>query len=65
VPGRPSLYSTTRSFLDDLKLRSLDELPPLDELGTLLDSGLEGAVGHGVALPSGESATPEALVQGD
>jgi len=65
VPGRPSLYSTTRSFLDDLKLRSLDELPPLDELGTLLDSGLEAAVDHEVALHSGESATPEALVQGD
>jgi segregation and condensation protein B len=38
VPGRPALYSTTRSFLDDLKLRSLDELPPLDELGTLLEA---------------------------
>src|SRR5512136_1704585 len=25
VPGRPALYSTTKSFLDDLKLRSLDE----------------------------------------
>jgi segregation and condensation protein B len=37
VPGRPALYSTTKSFLDDLKLRSLDELPPLDELGTLLE----------------------------
>jgi len=38
VPGRPALYSTTKGFLDDLKLRSLDELPPLDELGTLLES---------------------------
>lgn len=38
VPGRPALYSTTKAFLDDLKLRSLDELPPLDELGTLLDA---------------------------
>lgn len=37
VPGRPALYSTTKAFLDDLKLRSLDELPPLDELGTLLE----------------------------
>jgi len=37
VPGRPALYSTTKAFLDDLKLRSLDELPPLDELGSLLD----------------------------
>jgi segregation and condensation protein B len=38
VPGRPALYSTTKVFLDDLKLRSLDELPPLDELGTLLEA---------------------------
>jgi segregation and condensation protein B len=38
VPGRPSLYATTQSFLDDLALRSLGELPPLDDLGTLLDT---------------------------
>lgn len=43
VPGRPALYSTTRSFLDDLKLRSLEELPPLDELGTLLEGNQEAA----------------------
>lgn len=28
-PGRPALYATTRRFLDDLGLRSLDELPEL------------------------------------
>jgi len=32
TPGRPALYATTKTFLDDLNLRSLDELPPLDEL---------------------------------
>ena len=32
VPGRPALYATTRKFLDDLGLRSLQELPPLDDL---------------------------------
>lgn len=32
VPGRPSLYATTKTFLDDLNLRSLQELPPLHEL---------------------------------
>ncbi len=32
VPGRPALYATTQAFLDDLGLRSLDELPPLEEL---------------------------------
>jgi segregation and condensation protein B len=65
VPGRPALYSTTRSFLDDLKLRSLDELPPLDELGTLLDSGLELAVGNEADLPAATGTTQEVLVQGE
>lgn len=31
VPGRPSLYATTKTFLDDLNLRSLAELPPLED----------------------------------
>lgn len=30
VPGRPSLFATTKTFLDDLNLRSLAELPPLE-----------------------------------
>jgi len=38
VPGRPALYSTTRAFLDDLGLRSLNELPTLDDLGTLVEA---------------------------
>lgn len=41
VPGRPALYATTKSFLDDLNLRSLDELPPLDDLGALVEAGGE------------------------
>ena len=32
TPGRPALYATTKTFLDDLGLRSLAELPPLAEL---------------------------------
>ena len=31
VPGRPSLYATTKTFLDDLNLRSLSELPAMDD----------------------------------
>lgn len=31
VPGRPSLYATTKHFLDDLNLRSLSELPPIED----------------------------------
>ena len=37
APGRPALYATTRQFLDDLGLASLDQLPPID--GSL-DGGL-------------------------
>jgi segregation and condensation protein B len=36
TPGRPALYATTRSFLDDLGLRSLEELPPLEEIARTL-----------------------------
>lgn len=47
VPGRPSLYATTRSFLDYFNLKSLDELPSLseirdlDEINASLDLSLE------------------------
>ncbi|HSH98018.1 MAG TPA: SMC-Scp complex subunit ScpB, partial [Methyloradius sp.] len=30
VPGRPSLYATTKTFLDDLGLTSLADLPPME-----------------------------------
>lgn len=32
VPGRPGLFATTRQFLDDLSLASLDQLPPLQQV---------------------------------
>jgi segregation and condensation protein B len=32
TPGRPALYATTRTFLDDLGLTSVAQLPPLAEL---------------------------------
>jgi len=31
--GRPMLYATTRQFLDDLGIASLDQLPPLETQG--------------------------------
>jgi len=37
TPGRPALYATTSSFLDDLGLRSLQELPPLEDTAKTLD----------------------------
>lgn len=61
-PGRPALYSTTRSFLDDLGLRSLDELPTLEDLGALVDSSdVEGGMpadGEDVGEAVGEEPLP-------
>lgn len=37
TPGRPALYATTSAFLDDLGLRSLQELPPLEDIAKTLD----------------------------
>jgi segregation and condensation protein B len=46
VPGRPSLYGTTRDFLSYFGLNSLDELPPLKEIqegdAEALAAGLAG-----------------------
>jgi segregation and condensation protein B len=36
VPGRPILYGTTNSFLELFGLKSLSDLPPLDELERIL-----------------------------
>jgi segregation and condensation protein B len=37
VPGKPALFATTKQLLDDLNLRSLQELPSLEEMGNLLE----------------------------
>ncbi len=41
VPGRPSLFATTKDFLNDLGLKQLGDLPPLqavDAMGDLLQA---------------------------
>jgi segregation and condensation protein B len=43
VPGRPELFATTRAFLDDLNLSSLEELPRLDDLGSLVETATVAA----------------------
>jgi segregation and condensation protein B len=61
VPGRPELFATTRAFLDDLNLRSLEELPPLEDLGVLVDPA--GATGQPpeADLPEEERGQAEML----
>ena len=36
-PGRPALFATTKLFLDDLGLVSLEQLPALDEMEKIMD----------------------------
>lgn len=44
VPGRPELLATTKQFLDDLGLSSLEDLPPLQQMGEeQLPGSLENA----------------------
>jgi segregation and condensation protein B len=57
TPGRPALYATTRRFLDDLGLRSLQELPPLEEVAQTLQ--LEPSPERTVASPEAMPRTPD------
>lgn len=58
VPGRPALLATTKQFLDDLGLSSLDELPPLQQVG---QEGLPG--GPDNAMQAMEQALQGSLEQ--
>ncbi|PCO06385.1 SMC-Scp complex subunit ScpB [Microbulbifer flavimaris] len=65
VPGRPSLYATTKEFLDYFNLRTLDDLPTLseirdiDSLNQALDLGQQ-TEGAGEASPEASEAATEA-----
>lgn len=54
VPGKPALFATTPHFLDDLNLRSLEELPPLEEMKSLIESNDKNQ-----DLPFAEPETPD------
>ncbi len=56
VVGRPALFATTRQFLDDLGLRSLDDLPALTD-GRSAEQALEG-LGHEALAPAPEGDVP-------
>jgi segregation and condensation protein B len=56
APGRPALLATTRQFLDDLGLTSLEQLPTLE--------GADGEpIAQAVNLPDGESQTTLSFIE--
>jgi segregation and condensation protein B len=52
APGRPALYATTKQFLDDLGIESLDQLP-------VLESPAAQAELMNALAPSGDALQPE------
>ncbi len=63
-PGRPALLATTKQFLDDLGLASLEQLPLL--AGAMPDAGqLAGAMPDQASLLDAPAAEPEPVVEGD
>ncbi|TSE31786.1 Segregation and condensation protein B [Tepidimonas thermarum] len=57
--GRPALYATTRQFLDDLGLASLDQLPALEDAGAEAPGAIALALEAQADSPPA-TATPEA-----
>src|ERR671924_1626032 len=64
TPGRPALYATTRKFLDDLGLRSLEELPPLEDIAKTLQlepvPTAEAGIRSANSEPASEAEPPAA-----
>lgn len=66
--GRPALLATTRQFLDDLGLKSLDELPMLDEpesQASLFKALDEGVGGEEISPAHAVDADASAVLEGD
>ncbi len=55
VPGKPELFATTEQFLNDLNLRSLHELPELEEMGNLLEQNAPDEEALPLSAPAEES----------
>ena len=68
-PGRPSLFATTKQFLDDLGLSSLGDLPPLEAMGQanaeMLADAVAGLNGVGELLLAAPDAPASATETDD
>lgn len=62
VPGKPALYATTRNFLDYFNLKSLSQLPTLEEIRDLDTAAahLAAEAGHEGEADAGESNEADA-----
>ncbi len=60
APGRPALYATTRQFLDDLGLASLDQLPAISGSGaaSLPAQALEALVAPSLLIDDSQGSLP-------
>jgi segregation and condensation protein B len=60
VPGKPLIYGTTPSFLERFGLRSLGDMPTMEELNQLLADAAGPIVGEGEGIAGEDADVPEA-----
>ena len=71
APGRPSMYGTTKAFLDYFDLAKLDDLPPLDEIKAMIepalvaDDGASADAAHNTDEAQGVAAPADAAQEAD
>lgn len=67
VPGRPSMFATTKQFLDYFNLESLQQLPALSEIrdidGGAKDLGFEAELAAARVLEMPENAEDDASIE--
>lgn len=65
IPGKPSLYATTKEFLDYFSLQSLEDLPPLVEIKDLEQVGeqLEDSMANEISMPVAELLNPTHIAE--
>lgn len=62
APGRPNLYGSTRAFLDYFNLKSLNDLPSLEEIKELIEplaENADAAAGESDVAEEGQAADGE------
>jgi segregation and condensation protein B len=62
VVGRPFLYCTTREFLVHFGLKSLKDLPPLEEFEESFEDGAEGEAAAEPGLDAGPGRDREEVI---